>query len=87
MADPSKIPTSELIAIRDLAAVTHMGANIRILMRELGVEENDDAIRAMLLQMVIPMNHAFDATWRALMKDVDGSEEAVQHFRACLHGL
>lgn len=87
MADPSKLPTDEVIAIRDLTAATYLAANVRIVMRELGVEEDDDAIRMFVLQLVVPMNHAFDATFRALMKDVDGSEEAIQHFRACLHAL
>jgi hypothetical protein len=87
MADASKLPTSEVIAIRDLTAATYMAANVRIVMRELGVEEDEDAIREFVLRMVVPMNHAFDATWRALMKDVDGSEEAIQNLRAALHAL
>lgn len=87
MADPSKLPTDEVIAIRDLTAATYLAANVRIVMRELGVEEDDDAIREFVLRMVVPMNHAFDATWRGLMKDVDGLEVAMQNFRACLHAL
>lgn len=87
MADPSKLPTSEIVAIRDLTAATYMAANVRIVMRELGVDEDEEAIREFVLRMVVPMNHAFDATWRAMMQDVDGSEEAIQHLRGCLHAL
>lgn len=87
MADAANLPTSEVIAIRDLTAATYLAANVRLVMRELGIEEDDEAIRTFVLQMVVPMNHAFDATWRAMMQDVDGSEEAIQHLRGCLHAL
>lgn len=88
MTDPSKIPTSELIAARDLSAATYMASYLRLMFRELDVPDNDhDAIREYVLRMVVPMNHATRAIFFAFVKDTDKMEEEILNFRACLHAL
>jgi hypothetical protein len=37
--------------------------------------------------MVEPINHATEATWRALMEDTEGRDEAVERFRQSLERL
>lgn len=86
MADP--IPTRELVAKRDLGAVLFFGCYVRLMMRELGTDDtNQDAVNAMVLPMVMPMNAATNAMWCALMNDDKGRDEALERFKACLEGI
>lgn len=88
MADPAQLPISELQNRQYLGAVVYLSAYLMLMHRELGVDDaSDEYLRMTTLQMVMPMNHATEAIWRALMKDADGMEKAVQEFRAALHAL
>ena len=88
MADPAKIPTSELMHKRDLAAALYFTCYLQMMHRELGVDDaSGEYLRMTVLQMVMPMNHATEAIWRALMHDETGVEEAIQRFRESLRGL
>lgn len=93
MADPTKVPTSELQRIRDLGAISYMSAYCYLMMRELGVDGLQDGetwrqlTTDMVLLMVEPMNHATEAIWRATMRDTEGMEKALLRFRASLHAL
>jgi hypothetical protein len=88
MSDPAKIPTSELMHKRDLGAILYLSCYLQMMHRELGIDDvSDEYLRMTVLQMVMPMNHATEAIWRALMHDETGVEETIQRFRESLRGL
>jgi hypothetical protein len=88
MADPAQIPESELFQKRDLGAVIYLSCYIQLMHRALGVEElNDEYIRMTVVQMVMPINYATEAAWRALMNDRKGSEEALANMKRSLELL
>lgn len=92
MADPAALPTSELQNARDMGAATYLSAYLRLMIRELGVDQGDTEIqnamvRSMVLQMIAPINHATESIWRAMMEDHKGMEEALQRLRDSLDQL
>lgn len=88
MADPAKIPTEELEHIRDQGAAAYMSAYVRLMMRALKINESDLlGVNGMVVQMIEPLNHATEAIWCALMKDLVGKEQAITKFKESLNKL
>lgn len=82
------IPESELKSKRDLGAVVYLSCYLQLMHRALGVDNiHDDYLRMTALQMVIPINYATEATWRAMMDDRKGADEALANLRDCLEAL
>lgn len=86
MADPAQLPTEELQRAQHLGAATYLGAYLHLVTRALGVDTTPDAINAMVLTMIEPMNHATKAMWYAMMNDPK-LDEALFEFRECLSVL
>lgn len=75
MQDRSK---EEVERIRDIGAVAYLRGYIRLMVRELGLDESDtEGMNHMLLHMVEPLNVATEAIWRGLMKDKPEEIEKV----------
>lgn len=88
MVDPSTIPREELERARDIGAVAYLRSYVLLMARAIGVEmEDTKAANSMTLEMVEPINYATEATWRALMEDTDGKEEAIERFRQSLRAI
>lgn len=88
MVDPSAVPSEELKRARDIGAVAYLRSYVLLMAREIGVEMSDTkTANSMTLEMVDPINHATEATWRALMEDTDGKEAAIERFRQSLERL
>jgi hypothetical protein len=88
MKQLSEVPSEELKRARDIGAVAYLRSYILLMAREIGVEmEDTKTANSMTLDMVEPINHATEATWRALMEDTEGRDEAVERFRQSLERL
>lgn len=88
MADPAEMPDEELERAQYLGAAAYLTAYLRRMMRAIGVDDSDAAgVNAMVMSMVEPLNHATEAIWRALMKDIIGKEKAVTKFKESLNRL
>jgi hypothetical protein len=76
----------EIVRIRDLGAVAYLRGYVRLMARELGIDESDsDGLDAMVVEMVEPLNVATEAAWRALMKDKpEDMEKVVARFKESL---
>lgn len=71
-------PKETVERIRDLGAVAYLRGYIRLMVRELGLDESDEkGMDHMLLHMVEPLNIATEAIWRGLMKDKPEEMEKV----------
>jgi hypothetical protein len=84
MAEPMDLSREELKQAQIMGATAYMMAYVRLMAIEMSVEVTSEDIRGMILEMVDPLNHATEAIWRALMKDYDGSNEAVDRFKESL---
>lgn len=75
--------------IRDLGAVAYLRGYIRLMVRELDIDESDtEGMDHMLLQMVEPLNVATEAIWRALMSDKsEEMEKVLARFKESLEPL
>lgn len=86
--DPSQLTREELERARDLGAAAYLASYVRLMMRELKINETDTiAINTMAVQMIEPMNLATQAAWRALMEDHEGLEQVLKQFRSSLDNL
>jgi hypothetical protein len=84
MADPNALPREELEKMRDTGAIMYGLGYIRLMAREIGVDDSLEGSQEMFYQMIEPMNIAMEAIWRALMEDHIGKEEALIRFRKAL---
>lgn len=87
MSDP--IAEEDLQHARDLGAVTYLRAYILLMMRALHVNDEpdtSDAVNAMILVSVDPLNLATEAIWRAMMQD-EKFEKTIDEFRESLRKL
>lgn len=76
--DLTKASREEIERIRDLGAVAYLRGYIRLMVRELEIDESDvEGMNHMLLQMVEPLNIATEAIWRGLMNDKPEEMEKV----------
>lgn len=88
MADPAMLPKEELKRIRDLSGTTYMSAYVRLMARELEIDESDTmALNDLAIKLVEPLNIATEAAWRALMGDTQGMEIALSQFGESLDEL
>ena len=56
--------------------------------RAIGVDDIDrDQLKALALQMLIPVNIATEAAWCALMHDREGMDKKVDELRTVLDSL
>jgi hypothetical protein len=83
MTDDTPFSEVDLEHARDVGAVTYISAYYRLIMKALNVEEpeNDDAINAMVLISIEPMNAASVAIFAAMMNDKSKMEQALAEFR------
>lgn len=81
----TKLPVEVLQHARDSGAAAYLNAYIRLMARELDVDDSDTAsVTQMILEMIGPMNHATEAIWRAMMDDNKGMDEALKRFHKSL---
>lgn len=88
MADPSEISTEDLHTHMEMAAASYVSLYTRLMMRELGVEEDDAQTRnRFAIQMVEPLNHATHAAWCALMEDKQGVDRAMEELKKAIDAI
>lgn len=85
---PESVSNEELRQGRDLAAAVYLTAYIRLMARELGVDELDDeAVRAMALEMIDSLNLGTQAAWCALMNDRPGMGKALRRLGTAVRSI
>jgi hypothetical protein len=87
MKDPSSLSDDQLERARDLGGATFLSAYVTMMARKLEVPVDNDAARAMAMQMIMPLNLAAEAAWRALMDDREGADDAIGRLRLVLDTL
>lgn len=80
---------AELELARDMGAATYLAAHIWLMADQLGVTEdlNNENVNAMAELMVTPLNLATEATFRELMNDRTGAQDAMQRLRMALETM
>lgn len=83
-----RLSDTDLRRARDLGAATYLSSYTHLMGRQLKIEGmEDDAINAMALEMVEPLNFATQAAWCAMMGDHQGMHNALRKQRLALEKL
>lgn len=90
MSGTEQLSDEQLREAQAMGAAAYLTAYTRLMARALGVEEdivNADVLKQMVTAMVEPLNHATEATFRALMSDRKGTYKALKTLRESVEEL
>lgn len=84
MQDPSSLSDEQLERARDLGGATYLSAYVTLMSRKLDIDIIPEALRPMVLKMIIPVNLATEAAWCAQTNDLAGMNRTLERLRVLL---